>query len=379
MSDSARSRQLDIFRGLAAIFMVTNHAGYQWLGPVANGGGWAAFIVFVTSSAPALFFFASGVGAGMSGTPEGVGSVVRKVVLLLLADTFMNWGGGGWWGLDFFGFAAIATAVLALVRWSRRPVIVAGALLAVVVLVRFGFAPLLRDSMATNPVFAFTTGVGYVLGFSYPLCPWLAFPLAGYLLGRCAGGAGRLGEPGIAAVLAVVGFAVSFVMVRHGAVAFRWGSVSLAYFVFAIGIVALGWLWAAGMAWRHAGWMDAMKLRGAASLLVVPLHFGALALVSRLVPPPWPVGPWALATALLCVAVLVASRGVVAHIGARLSPPSWTSDALVIGVVTALALGARLWAPGLLRLEVACAAEVVIGILLARGGRRAPGSLVKST
>jgi uncharacterized membrane protein len=370
MSYSRRSQQLDLFRGVAAIFMVVNHAGYQLLGPAANAAGWPGFLVFLTSSAPALFFFATGVGAGMSGAPEGVGSVLRKVLLLMLADAFMNWGGGGWWGLDFFGFAAIATAVLALIRWSRRAVVVAWVLLLVVVSVRFGLAPMLRDSMATNPVFAFTTGVGYVLGFSYPLCPWLAFPLAGFLVGRSVGGAGLLREPGAALVLAVIGFAASFVLVRHGAVAFRWGSVSLAYFLFAVGIVAFGWVCAAGVAARPPRAVDVMKLRGAASLLVVPLHFAALALLARTLPPPWPEGPWLAAAVLMCGVVLVASRGIVAGVGARLSAPSLGSDALVILLATAAALGARLWAPSLLRLEIACAAEVAVGLLLARHGRR---------
>lgn len=369
-----RSRQLDIFRGLAAIFMVTNHAGYQLLGPVANDSGWPGFLVFVTSSAPALFFFATGVGAGMSGTPESVGSVLRKVVLLLLADAFMNWGGGGWWGVDFFGFAAIATAVLAVIRWSKWPVAVACALLIVVVAVRFGFAPPFRDSMATNHLFAFTTGVGYVLGFSYPLCPWLAFPLAGFLLGRSVADTRFLRESGAALALAAVGFFASFVLVRHGAVAFRWGSVSIAYFLFAIGIVAFCWVGAAGVAARPARGIDLMKLRGAASLLIVPLHYAALAILSRLLPPPWPVGPWLAAAVVLCVAVLSVSRGLVAAVGARLSAPSLGSDALVILFVTAVALGAHLWAPALLRLEIACAAEVVVGILLARTGRRSAAS-----
>ena len=37
-SGDERSRQLDLFRGVAAILMIVNHAGYRLLGAAASAG-----------------------------------------------------------------------------------------------------------------------------------------------------------------------------------------------------------------------------------------------------------------------------------------------------------------------------------------------------
>ena len=64
----------------------------------------------------------SGLGAGRG---EPGASAMRKIVLLMLADALLNFSNGTLLALDFFGFAAVATATLFLVRRTRRPALVA--------------------------------------------------------------------------------------------------------------------------------------------------------------------------------------------------------------------------------------------------------------
>ena len=48
--------ELDILRGLAALFMIINHGGYEILIPDLATHGISRFIIFISSSAPVLFF-----------------------------------------------------------------------------------------------------------------------------------------------------------------------------------------------------------------------------------------------------------------------------------------------------------------------------------
>ncbi len=365
MTLSARSRQLDLFRGLAAVFMIVNHAGYHLLDPIDSRDGWSGVLVFIGSAAPALFFFATGVGSGIStARAEALASAARKVLLLLVADTFMNWGNGVALGLDFFGFAAIATAAMFLVRLSPRPVLTAIVLLVLTLAARFGLSSVLRGSIGEHPVVALLTGIGFVEHVSYPLCPWLAFPLLGFLVGRHARERASTRETIALSAIAVVGFVAAGWMAAHGAVVHRWGTVSLAYFLFAVAIVATAWLLGALLAAAAQGRVDGLMLRGPASLLIVPLHYGALGLVAMLAPPPWGLAAWAVATAVLVVVVLVLARRIVAVVSPRLS--SWTpaTQGLALAVSVGASGAALLFATPLLRLEVACAAEVVVAIVL---------------
>jgi uncharacterized membrane protein len=58
-------QELDILRGLAALFMIINHGGYEFLIPDLATHGISGFIIFISSSAPVLFFFITGVGYGL--------------------------------------------------------------------------------------------------------------------------------------------------------------------------------------------------------------------------------------------------------------------------------------------------------------------------
>ena len=359
-----RSRQLDLFRGLAAICMMVNHAGYQLLGAGAVDGGWPTWLVFVGSAAPALFFFATGVGSGLGGgRGESFASALRKVVLLLLADTLLNWSTGTLLALDFFGFAAVSTATLFLVRRTRRPVLVAAVLTGVVLAARFGLASVARGHVAEDSLLAFVTGLAPGHHVSYPLGPWLAFPLLGFLAGRQWRAAGLAQEAWVFAAAAVLGLALSALLAARGAPVFRWGSVSIAYFLCAIGIVATAWLCADRALVAVPTLAQRAMLRGPASLLIVPLHYGLLGLIEALSPAPWNAAAWAAATLALVAAVFVLSRALVASAG-RLAVPGEAVQGLVAATALGVGLVAWRWWPPLARLEACSAGEVVVALLL---------------
>ncbi|MFL6696109.1 MAG: heparan-alpha-glucosaminide N-acetyltransferase domain-containing protein [Vitreoscilla sp.] len=359
-----RSRQLDLFRGVAAIFMIVNHAGYQLLGAAAAAGGWPSWLVFVGSAAPALFFFATGVGSGLgSGRGDSFASALRKVVLLLLADALLNWSTGTLLGFDFFGFAAAATATLFAIRRAHRPAIVAAVLLALVLAMRFGLASVARGRIEDDSLLAFITGIAPVRHVSYPLGPWLAFPLLGFLVGRQWREGGSSQESWIVPATAGLCIALSVLLAARGAPVFRWGSVSIAYFLCAVGIVAIAWWCADRVAQALPAIAQRASLRGPVSLLIVPLHYGILGLLEALSPPPWDVAAWAPATVALVLAVFILSRALVA--GARhIVVPGRVVQAGV--AVIAVGIGLLAWGawPPLPRLEACSAGQVIIALLL---------------
>ena len=359
-----RSHQLDLFRGVAAIFMIVNHSGYQLLGAGAIDGGWPTWLVFVGSAAPALFFFATGVGSGLSaGGGESFASALRKVVLLLLADALLNWSTGKLLGLDFFGFAAVATATLFLVRRARSPALVAAGLTVLVLVARFGLASLARGRIADDSLSAFVTGIAPVRHVSYPLGPWLAFPLLGFLVGRQWRQGASPQEAWIVGSAAGLGLALSALLAARGAPVFRWGSVSIAYFLCAIGIVATAWLCADRVVGALPAFAQRASLRGPASLLIVPLHYGLLGALEALSPPPWDVAAWGPATIALVLAVFLLSRMLVSN-ARRIAVPGNLVQAAVAAVAVALGFMAWRSCPALPRLEICSAGQVIIALLL---------------
>lgn len=366
---STRSLQLDLFRGCAALLMVLNHAGNTWLAPADSTAGFFGAIVFAGSAAPALFFFATGVGMGMArkGHADWPG-LWRKVVLLFIADAFLNWAVHRWLGLDFFGFCALSMLAVALVDAAPRPRLAAAIALALVLTVRYADAPRLEQWVADAPWLGFFTGVAGMTDVSYPLCPWLVFPLAGYLLGRASP---RLDSPtaggGIAAG-AIVALGIAWEMAQRGAPVHRWGSVSFAYLMFAVGFVAVAWLLArAACALAGRGFL---QLRGPASLLVVPIHYALIELGAACVPPPWAPRAWLAAVLALALFTLPAARWLAARLKTLAERPG--AGPMLAGAVVAAALAcaaASEYASALVCWLVACLSQVVIAANLARPPR----------
>ena len=105
--------ELDVLRGMAAVLMIVNHAGYRLLSPQDALNSWVSPGVFLGSFAPAVFFFATGFGIGLSRSvlPARLDwtGLAWKAALLTVADQFFYWSKGVRLGLDFFSFIAIAT------------------------------------------------------------------------------------------------------------------------------------------------------------------------------------------------------------------------------------------------------------------------------
>lgn len=368
---STRSLQLDLFRGCAALLMVLNHAGNTWLAPIDSTTGFVGAIVFAGSAAPALFFFATGVGMGMArkGRADWSG-LWRKVVLLFIADAFLNWAVHRWLGLDFFGFCALSMVAVALVDAAPRPRLAAAIALALVLVVRYGDAPRLERWVADAPWIAIFTGVAGMKDVSYPLCPWLLFPLAGYLLGRASPRLDSLAAGACITAGAVVTLGVAWVMAQHGAPVHRWGSVSFAYLMFAVGFVAFAWIVARG-ACGLAG-RGFLQLRGPASLLVVPIHYALIELGAACVPPPWAPQAWLAAVLALALFTLPAARRLAARLKVLAERPG--AGPVLAGAVVAAALAcaaASEYASALACWLAACLSQIVIAANLARPPRPA--------
>ena len=122
-------QELDILRGLAALLMIVNHGGYEVLISDLATHGISGFIIFIGSSAPVLFFFIIGVGYGLQSgqkiKPNYWSDVIYKVIILILADQFFFWKRGQLIGLDFLGFIAFSTLVMAGIRVSKKTLLYA--------------------------------------------------------------------------------------------------------------------------------------------------------------------------------------------------------------------------------------------------------------
>ena len=72
MSSAAEQRsrvfvpELDVLRGIAAVLMILNHAGFRLLSGVDASSSISGAAVFLGGFAPVVFFFATGFGIALS-------------------------------------------------------------------------------------------------------------------------------------------------------------------------------------------------------------------------------------------------------------------------------------------------------------------------
>ncbi len=271
-------------RGIAGALMVLNHAGVAWLGNAASP--LSATIIFAGGLAPVLFFTSTGMGRGLGG-PEvlsgKVGRTITRAAVLLAADAAVWVSSSTRVGLDFLGFIAFSSVVVAIIGRTRRPVMWALVGAALFVMLRFAVAPRLGIPQGSLLWVHFILGDSAVEDFSYPLGPWLAFPLIGYALGR---GAARCRTAIMAAPFAwaaalgavsLVGFAACWALDARGLVFFRWGTMSFAYAALAFSALAAA-LGASLLLARFARLTRMLSLPGPASLILVPVHYTIVAL-----------------------------------------------------------------------------------------------------
>lgn len=286
--------ELDVLRGLAALMMILNHLGYKTLAPNLVDSGLAGSLLFISSFAPVLFFFVTGVGYGIQSSRKKKTShwygILNKFIILVLADLLMHWSEGRWLGLDFLGFIALSSLVMEFIRSSKSPLTFSIVGFVLISLMRYLVGPLIHshgyDQLAWG-VLNWILGTKDTPGVSYPLSPWMAYPFAGYIIGvgamryrgfietrrwRVVSGLLMLG--GLQAI-------ASLILLQRGASFFRWGTVGIGFYVVSFAVISFslaGVLTICAEPRLKVG-QDALSLRGIASLAVVPVHYFLIYLV----------------------------------------------------------------------------------------------------
>jgi uncharacterized membrane protein len=291
--------ELDVLRGIAAVSMILNHLGYRILNPEQLSYGLTSHLVFMGSFAPVLFFFITGVGYGVQSKKppktNHLAIVLNKFAILILADSFMHWSTGRLLGLDFFGFIGIACIVLEMIKHSRRPIIYALIGLVTISGLRYGIGP----HFSANESLGYGRGLlGWVLGtfspegISYPLSPWMVYPLLGYIVGCAATQYSELIKKWWLSVsiylflLAIPPLTCGMILANKGAPFFRWGTVSLSYYIVSFTAILMT-LSSAILICKVRSFKVAannLSLPGIASFAIVPIHYFLIYLLDKISP-----------------------------------------------------------------------------------------------
>jgi len=344
---------LDVMRGLAAVLMILNHAGFAWLSARNATESTSGYVVFAGSFAPVLFFFVTGAGAGFSDAkrrrPADFKLLLPKVAMLVVADQFFAWTQGAAWGLDFFSFIAISALVVDLASRARRSELCCALLAIGLLLMRYGVGPMLGQQGSGGPLLDWLVGVKPVAGVSYPASPWLVYPLLGFIFGRnCARARWESVRPSSRALaVSLVGtaflFTASAAMAWRGLAVFRWGTMSATYFALSLAVLLASVQVAFLVEKRSPRAAGALALPGTASFALIPVHYFLIAVVSGAMPGwvPMPPSSFAMFVAVAVVLSFLAS-GVFAR---SLEGPavrqqrSWLALAC-LGLIVACALAA---------------------------------------
>jgi Heparan-alpha-glucosaminide N-acetyltransferase, catalytic len=309
----AFAAELDVLRGFAAMLMIFNHSGFRLLAPDDVFRSASAVAVFLGGMAPVLFFFATGFGIALSthgrARPLDKLGLLWKAFLLVLADQFFFWSKGVAWGVDFFSYIAIATVVVSLIARLKRSMWVCGVLIAVLLSFRYLAGESLQPLIRNHDFAVWMLGVKGIVDISYPLSPWMVYPLLGFVLGSLYGSVrphaprprNRWIQSGMA--LTVLFLAASVVMHHEKAIFFRWGAMTAGYFVLSLSVLFASALLALFCVMRSERLSAWVSLRGVASFAVIPLHYSMLDAAAHLISLPQP--QWVVV--MLTLAILVTS------------------------------------------------------------------------
>jgi Heparan-alpha-glucosaminide N-acetyltransferase, catalytic len=272
--------------------MVINHVAVKAAG-FENLWGVSEF-AFIGSFAPVFFFFLTGLGSGVQSARRTIShghAYIPKVLVLLAADAMLWVSPERFVGLDFFGFIGLSMLCLELLRRTRRSGLLAATLAVLIFTARFLIGSSIKHWLATPGMgwLGAVLGVNLVPGISYPPCPWLAFPLMGYALGHLAAWRKDPASVRRMAVLvlwgAVAGLAsgATVLLVAKGFELFRWGLMSLSYFMASLAALAGGLTLVLAAARSRTlqpflGWFG---LSGVRSFAVVPLHYALIPICGR--------------------------------------------------------------------------------------------------
>jgi hypothetical protein len=379
----AGSLALDVFRGLAAVLMVLNHAGFAWLDAAATGHGVSGLLVFTGSLAPVLFFLATGSAIGLAGggraSPGDWTSLAWKAALLLVADQLAILARSQQPGLDFFGFIALAMVVVTVVDRQRQPVRLACVLATMLLVMRLGVGPMLPPEVQRSPWGSFIFGAFGRPNVGYPLAPWMVFPLLGYALaraglfpsdlpGQLSDESGRRRRAWMAAVSVALLVATAG-LAAMGKSFFRWGVMNAPFLVLSLGSVLFAAMLCSFAAARWPQLFRHLALRGPAAYLVVPMHYGLIHVTKILLPAPW--SPLAYVAGALCLVVL--SIGLSRKVAAWIAGPSTAAAGgwLALAFCGLAMLAASLVASQThLAMGLATLGQVAVGALLGVRWRR---------
>ena len=310
-------KELDVLRGLAALLMIVNHVGYNTLAPDLINGI-AGSLLFISSFAPVLFFFVTGVGYGIqSSQKKKLGHwyvIFNKVIILFLADLLIHWSAGRWLGLEFLGFIGLSSLVLEFIRRSKSPLTYCFIGFVAISIIRYLLGPVIHSLGYPQQgwwLLDWIIGTSAIDGVSYPLSPWMAYPLAGYIVGAAAMRyrdyikTHRLRVVFGLLMLAGMPAIASLILLQRGSSFFRWGTVSLGFYIvsFAILLVSIAGILALCGEPRLSVCQNALSLKGIASLAVVPVHYFLIDLVTRM----GAKGVNLLSYGMIAIAVLIAS------------------------------------------------------------------------
>lgn len=380
---------LDCFRGLAALAMIFNHAGFSLLNSHDAVHGLPGTFVFLGSFAPVLFFFATGFSIGLPQQfSKGVTSdTLWKAAFLLLADQCLFWSRGDPYGLDFFGFIALSMLCIHAIGPIRRSTAVAAALLALVVVVRFVVGPLTKGIAENSLVLRFVTGALGQDHVSYPLGPWFAYPLAGFVCARIAFGRG---VPAFVAWVAdrrcdlvlLLGAlfcaAVAAMMYWRGLSFHRWSSMAAGFFVLSAAVLAVAGVvsrWIARVGQPLSRWLS---IRGVAAFAVVPLHYATIRVLVESGLAPVSAGTYFAMSCVLCIFIFWASRGF-AKLAASATSGSGIPMYMIGGLVAAAGAVSVMSAtavPGI-AFAAAIAGQLLAALGLARRAQPAGGDALR--
>lgn len=275
--------QLNTLRGLAIVLMIVNHAGISLVDWRLQEAEPFRAPIFIGSFAPVIFFFTTGFGIGISRRAVDLASffsTLLKAALLIVADQFLFWKNSVPCGLDFLGFIAFSSVFTTTVALNKRPVRVCTAIIASVLFIRFCVGPWVRLHIFLPPIGEWIVGIRAVSSVSYPLSPWIIYPMLGFVMARRYRAVEGLIKPFLwpwATAVSAFAILIAILLWISDAHFFRWGTMNFAYFILSIGVIYFSIVaaWQLVACCPYAARL--LSLRGIASLAAVPIHYALIA------------------------------------------------------------------------------------------------------
>jgi uncharacterized membrane protein len=284
--------ELNILRGIAALFMIINHASYKLLPSKLTTEGIFGTITFIGSFAPVLFFFITGIGYGLQDGQKKKKNywlnIIYKTSILCLADQFLFWREGQLIGLNFLGFIGFSIMIMGLIRVSKHPLIYALILIFSSLLLRYILGSYLENKLDASGLIIWLLGTKGLSNISYPFSPWITYPCFGYIFGIfLKRNYEKIEEIIIKDILKFMLFIVPSSLVTYFLWAknfsfHRWGTVAVAFYVasilvLSIVIVVLYFI----KIYSFSNLLENyIGLRGVSSLAIVPIHYGLISILS---------------------------------------------------------------------------------------------------